>query len=163
VQLGAMLSWEGHVSQDVGLGFIHHPGELGDLRPDLVSDEAPLPFGRLGVVLSEGGGDEGGDDAATLAAGMGEHIAHEVDPATLPGRAEHLGDRRLDAFVSIGDDQLDPCRPRRVSFLRKVVQKGSASDGPISSPRTSRRPSLLTPTATITATETMRPAWRTFT
>ena len=30
-------------------------------------------------------------------------------------------------------------------------------------PSTSRRPSVLTPTAMITATETMRPSWRTFT
>ena len=30
-------------------------------------------------------------------------------------------------------------------------------------PSTSRRPSLLTPTAMMTATETIRPAWRTFT
>jgi hypothetical protein len=30
-------------------------------------------------------------------------------------------------------------------------------------PSTSRRPALLTPTAMITATETMRPFWRTFT
>jgi len=30
-------------------------------------------------------------------------------------------------------------------------------------PSTSRRPSVFTPTATMTATETMRPAWRTFT
>ncbi len=30
-------------------------------------------------------------------------------------------------------------------------------------PSTSRRPSVLTPTATMTATEMIRPAWRTFT
>ena len=56
-----------------------------------------------------------------------------------------------------------PRRPRRASLRRKAVQKGSASDGPMSMPSTSRRPSALTPTATITATETMRPFWRTFT
>ena len=56
-----------------------------------------------------------------------------------------------------------PRRPRRASLRRKAVQKVSASEGPISMPSTSRRPSALTPTATMTATETMRPAWRTFT
>jgi len=45
---------------------------------------------------------------------------------------------------------------------KKSVQKVSASDGPISMPSTSRRPSPLTPTAMITATDTMRPLWRTF-
>ena len=53
---------------------------------------------------------------------------------------------------------LTPRRPRRVSLRRNSVQKVSASEGPISMPSTSRRPSVLTPTATITATETMRPA-----
>src|SRR3954466_5359112 len=48
---------------------------------------------------------------------------------------------------------LTPRRPRRASLRRNAVQNVSASDGPMSMPRTSRRPSLLTPTATITATE----------
>ena len=102
-----MLGGEGHIGEHVGLGLVHQRGELGHLRPDLVGDEAPLPAGRLGVVLGEGGGDEGGDDTPALAAGMGQDIAHEVDAAALPGGAEHLGDRGLDAFVSVGDDQLD--------------------------------------------------------
>src|SRR4051812_31547478 len=38
---------------------------------------------------------------------------------------------------------LTPLRPRRASLRRKAVQKVSASDGPMSMPRTSRRPSLL--------------------
>ncbi len=58
---------------------------------------------------------------------------------------------------------LTPRRPRRASFRRKSVQKVSASEGPTSMPSTSLRPSLFTPTATITATETIRPSWRTFT
>jgi hypothetical protein len=29
------------------------------------------------------------------------------NPAALPGRAEHLGDGGLQAFVGVGDDQLD--------------------------------------------------------
>ena len=54
-----------------------------------------------------------------------------------------------------------PRRPRRVSLRRNSVQIGSASEVPISMPRTSRRPSALTPTAMMTATETMRPPRRT--
>ena len=41
--------------------------------------------GGLGVVLGEGGGDEGGDDAPAALAGMRQHVAHEVDAAALPG------------------------------------------------------------------------------
>ena len=50
---------------------------------------------------------------------------------------------------------LTPRRPRRASLRRNAVQNVSASEGPMSMPRISRRPSLLTPTATITATETI--------
>ncbi len=53
-------------------------------------------LGRPGVVLGEGGGDEGGDDAAAALSGMGERVAHEVDAAALPGGAEDL---RMAALV----------------------------------------------------------------
>ena len=56
-----------------------------------------------------------------------------------------------------------PLKPRRVSFLRNAVQKVSASEASMSMPSTSRLPFELTPTAVITATETMRPPCRTFT
>lgn len=58
---------------------------------------------------------------------------------------------------------LTPRNPRRVSFLRNSVQKGSASEAPMSMPRTLPRPSLLTPTAMIAATETILLFWRIFT
>lgn len=58
---------------------------------------------------------------------------------------------------------LTPRRPRRTGLRRKSSQKVSASEAPMAMPSTSRRPSLLTPTAMVTATGTMRPASRTFT
>ena len=72
------------------LGLVHDSGELGDLLPDLVGDGAPLCACGLRRFLGEGGGDEGGGDPPALSAGMGEHVAHEVDPAALPGRVQHL-------------------------------------------------------------------------
>ena len=95
-----------HVGEHVGLGFIHQRGELGQLGAQLIGDLAPLLACRRGVVLGERGGDEGGDDAAAALAGMGEGIAHEVDPAALPGRVQHLGDRGLDALMGVGDHEL---------------------------------------------------------
>src|SRR2546427_8717933 len=56
-----------------------------------------------------------------------------------------------------------PRRPRRFRLRRNSVQNGSASLAPTLSPSTSRWPSVFTPTATITATLTMRPASRVFT
>src|SRR6266576_3127757 len=57
---------------------------------------------------------------------------------------------------------LTPRRPRLASLRRKSVQKVSASEVPIARPSTSRLPSPLTPTATITATETTWPSRRAF-
>jgi len=51
---------------------------------------------------------------------------------------------------------LTPRSPRRVRFRRKPAQDVSAYEAPMSLPSTSRRPSALTPTAMITATEVMR-------
>ena len=48
-----------HVGQDVRFGFVHQPGKLLHFWPELVGDFAPLGSGRLGIILSEGGGDEG--------------------------------------------------------------------------------------------------------
>ena len=49
---------------------------------------------------------DGGDDAPAAFAGVGEDVAHEVNAAALPCRAEQLGDSGLDAFMRIGDDEL---------------------------------------------------------
>ena len=48
-----------------------------------------------------------------------------------------------------------PRRPRLARERRNSTQNGSASLWPTVMPSTSRLPSVLTPTATITATETM--------
>jgi hypothetical protein len=58
---------------------------------------------------------------------------------------------------------LVPRRPRRARLRRNSVQNGSASLWPTVMPSTSRLPSVLTPTAMITATETMWWSRRTFT
>src|SRR4051812_1936711 len=42
-----------------------------------------------------------------------------------------------------------PRKPRSASERRKAVQNGSASEGPVVTPSTSRRPSVLTPMAII--------------
>ena len=129
VQLGAVLGREGHVGEHVGLGLVHEGGELGHLGPELVGDAAPLGAGGLGVVLGEGGGDEGRDDAAAALAGMGQGVAHEVDAAALPGGGEHLGDGRLDALVGVGDDQLDAAQAAPGELAQEVGPEGLGLGG----------------------------------
>ena len=73
----------------------------------MIGDPALLRAGGLGVILREGCGDEGGDDTVSALAGVGEDVANEVYAAALPGGVQHLGDGGLDAFVGVGDHQLD--------------------------------------------------------
>jgi hypothetical protein len=76
---------------------------------------------------------------------MGECVAHEVNPAPLPGGGKDLGNGGFDALWASDTTSLTPHRPRRVSLRRNSIQIGSAPEVPISKPSTSRRPSVLTP------------------
>jgi hypothetical protein len=57
---------EAHIGEDVALSLIHQLGELLDPGAQLVCDLSPLRPGSVGIVLGEGGADEGRDDAAAL-------------------------------------------------------------------------------------------------
>jgi hypothetical protein len=78
-----------------------------------------------------------------------------VHAATLPGGIQNLGDGGLQPFMRIRDKQLDPTQITAGEAAQELGQKGSPSLLPMAMPSTSRRPSVLTATATITATETM--------
>ena len=52
---------------------------------------------------------------------MGQRIAHEMTPATLPGRVHDLGDNRLDADKCVGCDKFHGDQ------ASKVVCAGSRS------------------------------------
>lgn len=111
MQLGPVRLGEGHVGEHVLLGAVHERGELRHLRPDLGGDIAPLCACGIRRVLGEGGGDEGGHDATSALSGMGQGIAHEVDPAALPARTKNLGNGGLDAFMGIADSKFDTAQP----------------------------------------------------
>ena len=115
VQLGSEFLGEGHERQHVGLGNVHESSKLLDLGPEIIGNLAPLQDGGVVIRLRKGGADHGGDHFALALVGMGERVAHEVDPASLPCRAEHLGSHRLQAFVSVGDHQLDAGEPTMVT------------------------------------------------
>ena len=99
--------WEAHEGEDVSLGFIHERGQLRDFGAQLIRNLAPLLARCLGVLLNEGSANECSNDAAALAAGMGQDVTHEVHPTALPGGMQDFADGGLDAFVGIGDHQLD--------------------------------------------------------
>ena len=71
--------------------------------------------------------------------------------------------RRIAALRPSGASEMTsfiPRRPRRTRLFRNVAQNVSASLGPMRKPTISRLPSMLTATAIIAATETMRPPSR---
>jgi len=94
----------GGMHDDAGPDFLQ---SISPTRGARVPTWRPLRSGRVGVVLDEGSADEGRDDAPALPPGMRQHIAHEADAAALPGGVQHLSDSGLDAFMAIGDHQLD--------------------------------------------------------
>ena len=110
VELHPVFLGKGHVGQHVGFGLVHQGGELRHLGPDLIGDLAPLGLGRLGAVLGEGGADEGRNDAPALLVGVGQNVAHEMDPATLPSGVEYPRHRGLDAGMVVRDHQFDPAQ-----------------------------------------------------
>ena len=122
------------IGEHVRLGRVQQRGELGQLGPHLIGDLAPLRFGGVGMILREGGGDEGRDHAPAAPADMSQGIAHEVNPAALPGGAEHPGTVALVPSCAFETTSLTPARPRRLSRRRNSIQKVSASEGPIAMP-----------------------------
>lgn len=89
-----------------------------------------LLAGSLGAVLSEGGGDEGRDDPPALLSRMGKDVAHEVDSPALPACAQRFGDRGLDAFMAVGDDQLNAAQTAMGELAQERCLEGLGLRGP---------------------------------
>jgi hypothetical protein len=80
----------------------------------------------LGVGLGEDRADRGGDHLGVAFGHRGEHVAHEVHPAALPGRAEqHRHDRLLEAGVGVGDDQLGAGEPTGLEGAQERGPEGA--------------------------------------
>ena len=157
MDLPPVVPGKGHEGEHVLFGVAHRSGEFREPLAQGVRDLAPLVDGGLVVFLDEGGAHRGGDHEALSLGDMGQGVPHEVDPAALPGSAEHLGGGRLEALVGIRDDQLDAAQAPPRQGTQEVGPEGLGLRRPDGQSRTSRRPSLFTATATIAATETMRP------
>ena len=84
-------------------------------------------------LLTDGGGVglgedrlDGGDHHVGVGPGHpGQDVAHEVDPAALPGRPDHHRlDGRLEAQVLVGDDEADPAQPPGPQRAQELGPKG---------------------------------------
>ena len=81
------------------------------------------------VGLQEGLAQGGGEHGVLALRHMGERVAHPVDVAALPRRAEHAGDRLPEALVGIGDDQLDVLQAAPDQALQEAGPKGLGLGG----------------------------------
>ena len=144
------------------LGLVHQPAEFLEPGPQLIADVPPDLARGLAVGLDEGLANGGGDNRLLRLWHVGQRIAHKVHATALPCRADDPLDGGLQSFVRVRDHELDAAQAASGQALQEVRPEVSASDGPMPSPTISRRPSVLAATATIAATETMRPPSRTF-
>ena len=88
---------------------------------------------------------------------MRQGIALEMNAAALPVVDSTRAVAALMPSCASLTTSFTPPSPRRTRSRRNSVQNGSASDAPIAKPKTSRLPSVFTPTAMVTATDTIRP------
>jgi hypothetical protein len=90
VDLRTMGLWEAHERQDLGFRFIHQPGELGELRAQLIGDGTPLRDRGFLSILGKDGVDHREHHLPLTFAGVRERIADEVHAAALPGGLQNL-------------------------------------------------------------------------
>jgi hypothetical protein len=107
--------------QQVSLGILQQPGDLGRMRAQLL-DHLGQPDAGL---ASRGGGedpaDRAGDQRLLRPADVAEHVAQEVHGAALPRAAQHLGDRGLEAGVGVGDGELDALQPTNPQAAQELA------------------------------------------
>jgi hypothetical protein len=76
--------------------------------------------------------------------------------AALPTGVQYPSDGGLETIMRVGNDTRDATQATMAQAAQEFGPERSASLSPVVMPSTSRRPSVLTATATITATDTMR-------
>ena len=116
---------------------------------------------RLGAGLQESLADRGGNHCVLALWHVGQGVAHPMHAAALPSRAEHPSDREAQTVVGVGDHQLDALEAAFDQAFQKSRPERLGLRGADAKTTISRRPSAVTATAIIAATETMRPPSRT--
>ena len=152
-------------------GSLHQLGDIPGPLPQAVGDLAPAGMSLIAILLGEDGLHDRTDHRLVGFAHARQEVASKMHPAALPPGAENLACSGLQALMGVADHHLHAPQPTAREGARgKSAQKGergpwpqwgrvspvNASEGMTVIPRISRRPSVLTATATITAIETVR-------
>jgi len=124
VQLGAVLRREADVGEHVVLDLVHEGGELRPAGAELVGHVPPGLPGAAAVGLHEGLTDRGCHHGVLAARHVSERVAHEVDPAALPGGADDAGDGRLQPLVRVRDRQLHALEAAADEILEEARPEG---------------------------------------
>ncbi len=152
VQRGPGLG-KGHVGEHLLLGAVHDCCKLRHFRPDLVVRRANdsldhsrfrltialLSACRFWRVLGKRRGNEGGHDAPSALSGWAKALRMKWTLQRWRVAGSTFDTAPLMPSCASETTSLTPRRPRLVSLRRNSVQIASASDVPISIPRTSPR------------------------
>jgi hypothetical protein len=162
MQPGSVLSREGHLGQDGGLGLLHQSAPLRPARARLIGDVLPNLDNAFRVRLVECLPDRGRDNSTLPLWHMSERIAHPRKAAPLPDGIEHPAERGLQTGARVRDHQLQPVEAKALETARKLGPEGFCLRGRTQRPLISRRLWVFTATANMAATETIRPPSRIF-
>jgi hypothetical protein len=106
------LARVGGEREQVGAGGVEVLGGVGEPLGQRGDDPVELGMHRFGVGLVEDGAHLGGYVRLRRLRDFGEQVAQVVGATPLPGRAgQRRPDRRHQAGVGVGDDQLHPGQP----------------------------------------------------
>ena len=116
---------KGREGQQVLLGVGQHGGDIGELALQRRDDPVELLSDRGGVGLGEDRLDGGDHHVGVVPLDPGQHVAHEVHPTALLGRAHHHGlDGLFEPQVLVRDDQADSAQPPGPKGAQELGPKG---------------------------------------
>lgn len=116
VQLCPVRFREGHVGRHILFGIIHNGGEFRHFRSYLVGNIAPLGAGSSTVCWAKAVAMKAETTRLPLFPVCASTFLMNVNPASLPGGAENLGNGSLESLMGVGDDglhaaQTSACKP----------------------------------------------------
>ena len=106
---------------EVLLGVFEHVSDDVEATLELTGDLVELRFNGGSIGLGEDRPDQGRDHLAMGLWDSDQDVPHEVNPATLPGRAnEDLLNSGLEPQVRVRDDELDADKPPSPEALQEL-------------------------------------------
>ena len=155
VDLGAVLGREVHVGQHVGLGVIHQGGELGHPRAHWSATSRHCLRAASASSWAKAVPIQAETMRRCVLPAWAMALRMKWTRQRCQSRSAPI-DGGLQPLMRVGDHQLDAAQAAPGQAAQELdPERSRPRCAPTVMPSTSRRPSVLTPTATMTATETM--------